>query len=142
MRVVLDTNTFVSALLWQGSTFRLLSALCATNGVELFTSPALLAELAEVLVRPKLASRFVKINRTPEQLLADVTNACVVLHTKPLSTPVCRDPDDDAVLACALAAGADFVVSGDMDLLSLNQFCGIAILSAPQAIARLERLTE
>ena len=59
------------------------------------------------------------------------------VKASPLSERVSRDPDDDAVLACALAAGADLVVSGDDDLLVLKQYQGIPILAARQALERL-----
>lgn len=62
MRVVVDTNTLISALLWQGTPYKLFLALRADNGIELFTSPTLLAELAAVLVRPHLNARLLKIN--------------------------------------------------------------------------------
>ena len=54
-----------------------------------------------------------------------------------LTSKVCRDPDDDAVLACAKAANADFIVSGDQDLLVLQAFEGIQIVTAAQALERL-----
>jgi putative PIN family toxin of toxin-antitoxin system len=64
--------------------------------------------------------------------LAEVVNAPA------LPQPVCRDPKDDIVLACALAAQAHLVGSGDEDLLSLGQFEGIPILTAAQAVAMIE----
>ena len=54
-----------------------------------------------------------------------------------LAKPVCRDPDDDAVLALAIAAQADLIVSGDDDLLSLTHFEGIPILTPVQALERV-----
>jgi uncharacterized protein len=57
----------------------------------------------------------------------------------PLPNPVCRDPDDDDVLACALAAQVDVIVSGDKDLLVLGSFEGIPIVTAEQALAQLTR---
>jgi uncharacterized protein len=51
---------------------------------------------------------------------------------------VCRDPDDDAVLACAKAAQVDLIVSGDEDLLVLQQFEGIAVVTAAQALDKLK----
>lgn len=55
----------------------------------------------------------------------------------PLPQPVCRDPDDDAVLACALAAQADLIVSGDADLLVLKQFQNIRIITPAEAVKRV-----
>lgn len=52
----------------------------------------------------------------------------------PLPQPVCRDPDDDAVLTCALAAQVELIVSGDNDLLVLEQFQGIRIVTPAQAV--------
>lgn len=138
MRVVVDTNTLISALLWQGTPYRLLVVLRETDGIDLFTSPALLAELSDVLARPHLASRFQRINKTAEGLVDEIASAFVVLRVVPLSQPVCRDPDDDEVLACAIGAQADFIVSGDADLLSLEVHSGIRILTAAQALAVIE----
>ena len=55
----------------------------------------------------------------------------------PLVRQVCRDPDDDAVLALALAAKVDWIVSGDDDLLVLQSFEGIAIITPAQALLRM-----
>jgi predicted nucleic acid-binding protein len=60
-----------------------------------------------------------------------------VIEPPPLPQPVCRDPDDDEVLALALAARADVIVSGDADLLVLQQFEGIPILDPAQALQRM-----
>ncbi|MBK7004702.1 MAG: putative toxin-antitoxin system toxin component, PIN family [Burkholderiales bacterium] len=60
-----------------------------------------------------------------------------VIDPPPLAQPVCRDKDDDAVLALALAAQADMIVSGDDDLLSINLFEGIPILSPAQALHKI-----
>jgi len=56
-----------------------------------------------------------------------------------LPQPICRDPDDDAVLACALAARADLIVSGDEDLRVLAIFKNIPIVAAAEALARLDK---
>ncbi len=60
-----------------------------------------------------------------------------MIEPPPLPQPVCRDPDDDKVLALAIAAQADLIVSGDNDLLVLQPFKGIPILSPAQAAALL-----
>ena len=60
-----------------------------------------------------------------------------VIDPPPLAQPVCRDKDDDAVLALALAAHADIVISGDDDLLCLNPFEGIPILMPAQALQKV-----
>jgi predicted nucleic acid-binding protein len=62
-----------------------------------------------------------------------------VIVPPPLPQPVCRDPDDDHVLACALAAQADLIVSGDADLLNLREYQSIRIVAAAEALRLIER---
>ena len=136
MRAVIDTNVLVSALLWGGTPRALLEQ--ARNGtVTLISSPALLAELARVLERPKFDVILQRSNTSRLQTLAQVRQLAEVIAPPPLAQPVCRDPDDDAVLALALSAQADFVISGDDDLLSLHPFDGIQILTPAQGLQRV-----
>lgn len=129
MRIVVDTNTALSGLLWQGPPRRLINAARAGQ-VALITSPALLAELAEVLARDKFAERIQRAKLSPSILLEDYATLSYAIEPTGLPEPVSRDPDDDQVLACALTAGVDAVVSGDKDLLTLGSHRGIPILSA------------
>lgn len=135
MRLVLDTNTVISGLLWGGPSGQLIDA-AETQGIELACSTALLAELEGVLSRPKFARQLVRRGLRVADLFDGY--AALVVHVIPAETQrVCRDPDDDHVLACALAARADAVVSGDGDLLTLGSHQGIPILTAAQALQKL-----
>jgi uncharacterized protein len=136
-RFVLDTNTVLSALLWRGPPYSLLTHIAQQAGMQLFSSPALLDELADVLGRPSMTRRLGQIDRAAHEVLRDYVQAVTVLEVEPLPQPVCRDPDDDAVLALALRAQADVIVSGDKDLLVLGGFEGIAIMQARQAWEQL-----
>jgi uncharacterized protein len=108
------------------------------NGTVTFlSSPELLAELAEVLARPKFNAVLSRSSTSREQMLVQVRMLAEVIDPPPLAQPVCRDPDDDAVLAPARAAQADVIVSGDDDLLSLTSFDSIPILNPAQALARV-----
>lgn len=136
LRVVFDTNVLVSALLWLGPPHALLEQV--RNGtLTLISSPALLAELAQVLARPKFDAVLTRSNTSRTQTLAAVRVLAEVIDPRPLAKPVCRDPDDDAVLALAMAAQADCVISGDDDLVSLARFEGIPILPPAQALQRV-----
>ncbi len=104
----------------------------------MISSPALLAELAEVLERPKFDAILAKSDTSRAQLFAKVRLLVEVIDPPPLAQPVCRDPDDDAVLALVLAALADLIVSGDDDLLTLITFEGIPIVTPAQALERLQ----
>jgi putative PIN family toxin of toxin-antitoxin system len=137
VRIVLDTNVVLSGLLWGGTPYRLLEAIRQHPGIRLYTSPPLLEELAEVLMRPSPTKRMALIGKTAQSVMADYIQ--IVEYVEPIDTPavVTRDPDDDHVLAAAVAAQADAIVSGDDDLLSLGAHQGIPILTAAKALAQI-----
>ena len=136
MRLVLDTNVVVSALLWRGTPHKLLAA-CRNSSTSFYTSSVLLQELAGILDRDKFAKILAANVFTAKDALDEYVNFSHVVKTQPLVRPVCPDPDDDAVLACALAAKADLIVSGDSDLLNLGEYQGIAIVSPAEALKRI-----
>jgi putative PIN family toxin of toxin-antitoxin system len=134
VRVVLDTNVVLSALLWRGTPYRLFEAIRRREQVHLFTSAVLLRELAEVLVRPVSAKRLAILGCAPHQVLADYADA-VDLVTPVATLPIIpADPDDDHVLAAALSAKADLLVSGDRHLLNLRVYEGTRIVGPTEAL--------
>lgn len=136
MRLVLDTNVVVSGLLWHGLPRRLLD--WATNDVvELHSSQALLDELLHTLRYPKFAKRIAGFETSAPALAAQYVALVTVVTPAAIPATIERDPDDDAVLACALAAQADLIVSGDAHLLNLKQFQRIPIVPAAEAVARI-----
>lgn len=135
-RWVLDTNVLISAFLWRGTPGRVI-ALAADSKVQLYTSRPLLDELAATLAKKKLAKYVAATGLSAEQMLASYRRIAKLTATKPLEQQVSRDADDDAVLACALAARASLIVSGDDDLLVLKDFRGIPIFTVDQAIRHL-----
>lgn len=137
MRAVLDTNVLLSGLLWRGNPHALLERV-RDGTLTLISSPVLLAELAEVIERPKFDAILTRSNTSRERSLIEIQTLAAVLTPPPLPQPVCRDADDDAVLALALAAQVDFIVSGDDDLLSLQAFQHIPILTPAEALRRIE----
>ncbi|MSQ52089.1 MAG: putative toxin-antitoxin system toxin component, PIN family [Betaproteobacteria bacterium] len=137
VRLVLDTNTVVSGLLWGKSSGRLLDA-ALEERIEIFTTQTLLIELADVLPRAKFAMRVAASQFSVDELVARY--AVLAQRVEPATiSPVCADPDDDHVLACALAAEAEIIVSRDKDLRNLKYFHRIPILHATEALARIEQ---
>lgn len=139
MRIVADTNTVVSGLLWQGAPRQLVDA-GRNQQVTLVTSVALLAELADVLTREKFAARIRKANLSARELVEDYATIAHLVEPAELQR-VARDPDDDEVLACAVGAQADLIVSGDGDLVTLRNYNGIPIVTAREAVERIAAQT-
>ncbi len=137
MRLVLDTNTIVSGLLWKGPPHAVLMAARERNDISLYSSPRLLAELANVLARKKLSTAVVASTRSPEVLLQRYLQVARVVVPAVIAPVIRTDPDDDHVLACALAAKADLIVSGDSHLLNLKTYQGIPVVNAAEALTRL-----
>ena len=127
----------MSALLWRGPPYRLLEAIRQRPRLQLYSSPVLLEELAEVLTRPAATKQLSAIGKAARDVLPDYILAIELIE--PVEVPrVVRDPDDDHVLACALTASADLIVTGDQDLLVLNLYQDIPIVIAAEALRRIE----
>jgi putative PIN family toxin of toxin-antitoxin system len=137
VRIVVDTNTLVSGTLWSGNPGRLLDAIKAGHAALVLT-PQLWVEFVEVLNRPKFLHRLRQLGVTPT-MLADSLRSHVAWTTEAaIALPLAlRDPKDLLVLAAAVGAQADLIVSGDDDLVSMNSFEGIAILKARDALERM-----
>lgn len=134
MRAVLDTNTVVSAFLWGGPPARLLAA-AREQRLELATSAALLDELLDVLPRRKFARKLEAAGLSVAQLVHRYGLLAQQVIPAHITARIAADPDDDAVLACALAAEATLIVSGDRHLLDLKHYHSIQILSVAAALA-------
>lgn len=136
MRLVLDTNTAVSGLLWHGTPGQLIDAAQA-GSVELVTSTPLLAELKDVLRRPKFAKQLAARGLSAQEMFDGYAALATLVKAAVIPPTIAHDPDDDAVIACALAASGDLVVSGDAHLLELKHYQGIPIVMAAEAAKRI-----
>jgi len=130
VKVVLDTNTLVSAIGWAGTPHRLLRA-CIQGKLELFISPALIDELSLVITRPKL--KVVAMHPDLPGVMAWLCQPEHLVIPRRQINVIAEDPPDNRVLECALEAGAGAIVSGDEHLLKLKSFDGILILKASEA---------
>jgi uncharacterized protein len=136
VRAVVDTNVLIAGLLWRGPPHVLLEHV-RDGAVSLISSPTLLAELTDVLGRAKFAAILARAGTSREASVAEVQRLAEMIDPPPLPKPVCRDPDDDQVLALAIATKAEMIVSGDADLLSLGSFEGIPIVAPAEAVRLL-----
>lgn len=122
MRVVLDTNVLIAAFVTRGQCNELLEHTARAH--TLYASEFILSEFRE-----KLLGKFKVPCPAVEATLSLQRSRMIVLEPAALPEPVCRDPDDDQVLALALAAGAECLISGDKDLLTMENFRGTTILA-------------
>ncbi len=135
MRIVIDTNIWISGLLWRGMPWKLL-CLAQAGQIELCVAPSMLVELGEVLAYTRLQPRLQQLGLTPSELIAYAMSLASVFEV-PQGVPIVfADPDDDVFLHCAVAANAVYVVSGDHHLLDLNEYAGIPILTIRDFLSR------
>lgn len=133
LRFVFDTNTLISALLLHKPISYQAFAQASSNGTILI-SAALIAELSDVLNRPKFDKYVTRLERL-QFVSALAKTSLLVEPTQAIRE--CREPRDDMVLELAVAGNASFIVSGDLDLLTMSPFRGIEILRPSDFMTRI-----
>ena len=134
MKVVFDTNVVASASFWRGKPFDCLTA-WAQGKCEAVVSPAVLAEYHETV--EELCLRYA--DRKPVEWADALTECALLVFPTDRATGATTDPDDEMILECALAAEADYIVTGDKKhLLPLRHFRGIQIVSPSDFLSRLK----
>lgn len=136
IRVVIDTNIVVSALFWNGIPRVVFDAALGKQFLTL-TTETHTTELKNVLAYPKFADQISNHALEIERLVTDYLAIGIVVLPADVFPDIVRDPKDRAVLACAVGGKANYIVSGDKDLLVLGIYDGIPILTAEQFLSRL-----
>ena len=137
--LVLDTNIVVAGFLWNGRPRRLIELAIEGERVELFSSPVLLDELAHTLGYSKFASRIAAFGTSIHALVAQYTALVALVVPAAVPRVVINDADDDHVIAAAVAARAELIVTGDRKhLLPIGSHQGIAIVTAREVVDRLD----
>ena len=132
MKVLLDTNIWISGLLWGGNPRQIIQ-LAIAERIVLYSSRLLIDELQATLAYPKLQRRLEKLTITKEELLVEVARITQLSQPVSLSSiPKLRDPKDKIVLETAVSVPVEIIVSGDEDLLILGEFQKIPILTTKQ----------
>jgi putative PIN family toxin of toxin-antitoxin system len=125
MKIVLDTNVFISSFFWGGNPRKIMERIIAGKD-KLFICEEIIQETALVLSRPKfnVSNEYItRYIRSIEELAYHIALTGIVQN-------ICRDSDDDKILECALLANADYIITGDSDLLILEEFRGTKIVTA------------
>lgn len=137
-RLLLDTNVVVAGLLWNGPPRHLIEYAIGGKPVVLYSSPTLLEELRQTLCYPKFAARIDKVGASIPSLVATYRDIVTVVTPKIVPRIVMNDADDDHAIAAALAAAADFIVTGDRrHLLPLGSHQGIGIVTVSDVLMRI-----
>ena len=134
MKVVLDTNVFVSGVFFRGPPYRVLKA-WRDGKIQILVSPAILEEYHWVML--ELSARFPEID--PRSLVDFLAVHSEIVLPPSLPPVIQHDPSDDKFLECALAGKAACIISGDKHLLNLSQFKGIPILKPYDFVHRYLR---
>ncbi|MFN6527112.1 putative toxin-antitoxin system toxin component, PIN family [Nostoc sp. ChiSLP03a] len=135
MRVVVDVNVWISALLW-GGVPDIILLLAEEQKITIFVSDALFLELETTLRRPKFQSKIESLNLRVEDIINATKDVLQFCLTVSVSAPQLRDPKDTIVLAAAIAANAEAIITGDLDLLVLIEFNRISILTPQDFMIR------
>lgn len=139
LKIVLDSNVFVSALINpRGKPAQILNYVFE-NKIRLFTSPSIIEELERVLSYPKLVKRHGLEKQELKEFVSDLLSIMSLVEGKKALELIAEDPADNNYLSCALDAKADFIVSGDIHLLNLREYEGIQIITPAQFLKMLEK---
>lgn len=137
MKLVVDTDLLLSGTLWRGSPARLLNAVLSAPGT-LCLSAEIILEFGGVLGREEFAGRLTSLGVTVSDVMQRYQRlGRRILPAELSDVPSLRDPKDLKILAAAVGAGADAIVTGDKDLLVLETFQGIPIIRVEGALRRL-----
>ena len=138
MRAVADNNVVFSGTFWSGPSGKILRA-ARSQAIELVTTTALLAELLETLSKPRLRPILEAQSKTAEAWVLEFLAIAVLVQPVRVTEPKLRDPDDVIVLEAAVGGQAEYIITGDRDLLSLGSHAGIEIVT-PAAFVLLADL--
>lgn len=133
IKVVLDTNIIISGIIFSGKPRQIIQ-LVQENKITAITTPILIAELLDILVK-KFQFVLPKINLVQELIKENFT---IVYPTETIHTV--RDEDDNRVIEAAVKGSCSFIVTGDEDLLTLKNYNTISILNSNHFLSMMERL--
>jgi len=137
MKITLDTNVLVSAFISkQGQPAAILGIILTFSEIELVSSDPILSEFREVFSRREVRERFEYSKKNIDQFVSVIRGASTIVQIKSNFIVVKEDPKDDAIINTAYDGKVDYIVTGDIHLLSLRRFKGIRIVK-PRSILNI-----
>ena len=123
IKVVIDTNVYISAIFWNGNPRKIIE-LGRDGKIKIYTSKDIIGEISDVLIRKfKLESYDV------ERILLDFSSFSILVKPIQSLKIIKQDPDDDKFIECAISCDADYIISGDRHLVNLKEYRGIKIVN-------------
>ncbi len=139
LKLVLDANIFVSAVLKPHSDLAKIFELIREDKIKLVLSEDILSEIRAVLLYPKIRKRHGRTRKEIEEFLEKTFQASIVAQGRLDCDEIREDPADNKYLSAALEAKADFIISGDHHLKDLRVFRGIRILDPSAFLAAVAK---
>lgn len=133
IKIVIDTNIYISAIFWGGNPRKVID-LARKRKIKILTSSEIEEEIME-----KLMSKFGLDNNDASRILADFSTFTIPVYAVNQIQAVPDDPDDDKFIECAVSGKADYIVSGDKHLLRLREYTGIKILKAVEFLSIISK---
>ncbi len=133
IRLVLDTNTIISGLLWRGYEFTLLESI-EQGKAQFFLSKEIIQEIDEVLRCQRLEKFIKQAGLSVEELLQKIVSLTHIIAGQTEKITICRDPDDNKIIECAIIAKALYIITGDKDLLVLGQYKTVKFITTQEAL--------
>jgi uncharacterized protein len=129
VKVVIDTNIFISGVFFSGPPYRILQA-WRNGDLQIVLSLEILDEYYRI--SEALSAQFPKVDLNP--ILELITTKAELVYAERLDEGVCDDPDDDKFFACAITGGADLIISGDKHVLKMSGYQGIKVVRPRQFV--------
>lgn len=137
VNVILDANIYASFFLTRGETIAQIFALWKSGDFEVFASIDIVAEIYRIFRYPKIQKRITPVDKNALiQMVEDLVERVYPHET----THIVRDPKDEKYLEAALACQADYLVTGDQDLLSLKKYGTTRIVSPKEFVEALQKI--
>jgi uncharacterized protein len=138
MKVVLDTNIVASRYMSPAGPPARLYGAWEAGRFTVLVSESMLREYRRTLSYEKLRSRHHMGDKEIDAVIAGIRARAAVIRPATVDRVVQADPDDDEIIACAIAGGADYIVTGDSDLLSIGEYQGVRIVTPAEMLAILD----
>lgn len=135
MRVVLDANVLISAVISPRGTPAQVVRLWEGEEFEVVISAPILEELERVIHYPRIREKYNLADEYVEQFLQSIGSGATIVEPLAKLSVIEKDPSDDRYLECAVASGASYIVTGDDHLLDLEEYGGVAILNPAEFLA-------